>query len=277
MKIAVASGKGGTGKTLVSTNLFNVIENSTYIDCDVEEPNGHLFLNAKPEKEITVSTLIPAVDTSKCNSCGICAKVCNFNAILCAKNKVIVFPELCHGCGSCTYFCPLNAISEIPREIGKIEISSFKHKKVYTGRLNVGEAMAPPLIKQLKEKNNSFSRIIIDCPPGTSCPVIESIKGSDFVILVTEPTPFGLNDLRLAVEVVKKTKIPFGIIINKSGLGGTIIHDYCKVDAIPILLEIPHDKWIAEAYSKGKLITEEPFYKTMFTQLHEKILQEHQK
>ncbi len=275
MKIAIASGKGGTGKTLVSTNLFNVITDSIYIDCDVEEPNGHLFLNSTIEKETIVSSLIPSVNPNKCNSCGICAQVCNFNAILCAKSKVLVFPELCHGCGSCIYFCPQNAISEIPKEIGKIETSSFNNRKFYTGRLNIGEAMAPPLIKKLKEKTKKYKKLIIDCPPGTSCPVIESIKGVDFVILVTEPTPFGLNDLRLAVEVVKKMKIPFGVVINKSGLGGTIIHDYCKNETIPILLEIAHDKWIAETYSNGKLITEDTYYKNIFTKLYNNILLEH--
>lgn len=271
MKIAVASGKGGTGKTLISTNLFNVIPQAIYIDCDVEEPNGHLFLNSLIDKESLVSSLIPLVDETKCNNCGICAKVCNFKAILCAQKKVLVFPELCHGCGSCSYFCPQKAITEIPREIGKIETRSFQNKLTFTGRLNIGEAMAPPLIKQLKKTIKQNSEIIIDCPPGTSCPVIEAIKDVDFVILITEPTPFGLNDLRLAVKVVQKMQIPLGVVVNKSGLGGNIIQTYCQNENISILLEIPHDKWIAETYSKGKLITEKLNYKKIFTNLYSTI------
>jgi len=283
MKIAVASGKGGTGKTLISTNLFNVIEAAVYADCDVEEPNGHIFLKSNIKNSEAVNILIPEINNEKCTSCGRCAEVCQFNALIVAKarppklperrrDKVIVFPELCHGCGSCTYFCPENAITEKPREIGKVELSSFNNKTVLTGRLNVGEPMAPPVIKELKKHiPKQSSVVIIDSPPGTSCPVIEAIQDSDFVILVTEPTPFGLNDLKLAVEVVRKLDLPMGIVVNKSGLGSNLIRDYCQEEDIKLLLEIPHNNEIAVLYSKGELISEKEIYREVFKQLYQDI------
>jgi MinD superfamily P-loop ATPase len=268
MKIAVASGKGGTGKTLISTNLFNVITDSVYLDCDVEEPNGHIFLRSKIEKSDPVHILVPKIDTAKCTNCGRCAEVCQFNALIVTKEKVLLFHELCHGCGSCSYFCPEQAISEKPREIGKIEQSSFNKKTVFTGRLNIGEPMAPPVIRKLKENiNNNEQVFIIDAPPGTSCPVIESLKNTDYIILVTEPTPFGLNDLKLAVAVVRKLKIPMGIVVNKSGLGGNLIKDYCQTENIKLLLEIPHANEIAVQYSKGELISNKEEYKNIFEKL----------
>jgi MinD superfamily P-loop ATPase len=272
MKIAVASGKGGTGKTLISTNLFNVVDDVIYLDCDVEEPNGHIFLKSKQESSESVYIAVPKIDDEKCTYCGRCGEVCKFNAIIVAKQKVLVFPELCHGCGSCSYFCPQQAITENPREIGKIETADFNNKKVYTGRLNIGEPMAPPVIKKLKHKADNFDgTIIYDSPPGTSCPVIETLKGVDFVVLVTEPTPFGLNDLKLAVEVVRKLNIPMGIVVNKSGLGGTIISDYCKAENIKLLLEIPHADEIAKKYSRGELITQDEKYKIIFEKLYQDI------
>ncbi|MDD4527593.1 MAG: ATP-binding protein [Candidatus Margulisbacteria bacterium] len=271
MKIAIASGKGGTGKTLISTNLFNVTPNSTYIDCDVEEPNGHLFLKGTHVKEQSFHIMIPEVNQNICNNCGKCAEVCQFNAIISAKQKVLVFPELCHGCGSCTFFCPTKAITETPKIIGKIQETLINNKPMITGTLNIGEPMAPPIIKQLKALPISTEHIIIDSPPGTSCPVIAAITGADMVLLVTEPTPFGLHDLDLAVQVVQKLNIPMGIIVNKSGLGGNIIENYSKKKNIEILLEIPHSKTIAKLYSEGKLITTLPKYKKIFENLSEKI------
>ncbi len=275
MKIAIASGKGGTGKTLVSTNLFQIIATAAvYVDCDVEEPNGHLFLKSKNNQETLVTIPVPVINETLCTHCGHCAEVCTFNALIVSKTKVLVFPELCHGCGSCAYFCPKQAISEQPRTIGKIEEGQYANKKVFTGRLNVGEPMAPPVIKQLKEKIQGDLPVIIDCPPGTSCPVIASITGVDYVVLVTEPTPFGLNDLKLAVAVVRKLKLPLGIVVNKSGLGGTIIKDYCAAENIKILLEIDHANEIAEQYSKGELITKITKYQDIFKKLYATILGE---
>ncbi len=274
MKIAIASGKGGTGKTLIATNLFNVIPNAVYFDCDVEEPNGKLFLKGSTVKETHCNIMIPTVDLNKCTNCGKCSDVCQFNAIITAKNKVLVFPELCHGCGSCTYFCPTKAITETPKTIGKIIKSSFNNKPVFTGLLNIGEPMAPPIIKDLKKVSHNKKHTILDSPPGTSCPVIASIQNADIVILVTEPTPFGLHDLDLAVQVVRKLKIPLGVVINKSGLGGNIIHNYCKNKNIKILLEISHSKKIASLYSKGELITTLPKYKVLFLKLFKDILKE---
>ena len=272
MKIAVASGKGGTGKTLIATNLFNVIKDAVYLDCDVEEPNGHIFLRSKIENSEPVNILIPEINDEKCTYCGRCAEVCQFNALIVAKDKVLVFPELCHGCGSCSYFCPQKAITEKPREIGKIEQSFFNNKKVLTGRLNIGEPMAPPIIKKLKESApEQTSVIILDAPPGTSCPVIETIKGVDLVVLVTEPTPFGLNDLKLAVEVVRKIGLPMGIVVNKSGLGGSLIKDYCQSENLKLLLEISHDNKIAVQYSKGELISEKGSYEKVFNKLYSDI------
>lgn len=272
MKIAVASGKGGTGKTLIATNLFNVTDNTVFLDCDVEEPNGHLFLQAEHQKNIPVNLLVPQIDEAKCVHCGKCSEVCKFNALIAAKNKVLFFPELCHGCGSCAYFCPHQAITEVPRNIGQIEVANFKNKQALTGRLNVGEPMAPPVIKQLKEQVKNFTQdIIIDAPPGTSCPVIEAVTGVDYVVLVTEATPFGLNDLKLAVELVRKLNIPLGIIVNKSGLGGTIISDYCREENLTLLLELPHDNEIAQKYSRGQLITDDEKYKNIFKKLYEDI------
>ncbi len=270
MKIAVASGKGGTGKTLVSTNLFSVLKDSAFLDCDVEEPNGHIFLKPNETKIIPVDVKTPVVDEAKCSHCGKCAQVCNFNAILSAKQKVLVFPELCHSCGSCSYFCPENAISEQSREIGNIKVDTNKH--IYTGRLNIGEPMAPPVIKLLKNCiTKNYKDIVLDAPPGTSCPVVETIAGVDYVVLVTEATPFGLNDLKLAVEVVKKTNIPVGVVVNKTFEEETLIAKYCESENIPVLLNIPHDNWIASEYSKGNLITSNEEYKNMFIKLREDI------
>lgn len=276
MIIAIASGKGGTGKTLVSTNLFNTIAGQAiYADCDVEEPNGHLFLKPLITKTLPISIPVPVIDEEKCTHCGRCAEICQFNALIVAKEKVLVFPELCHGCGSCAFFCPVQAIQEKPRAIGQLEEGTYQDKIVLTGRLNIGEPMAPPVIRKLKERFHDKNIVtIIDSPPGTSCPVISSITGADYVVLVTEPTPFGLNDLKLAVEVVRKLHLPFGIVVNKSGLGGKLITDYCAKENIKLLLEIPHADKIAELYSKGELITQQAEYHDIFKNLYLDILKE---
>ncbi len=277
MIVAIASGKGGTGKTTVATNLAKIDEdrNVTLLDCDVEEPNSHLFLKPKIEKEWPVHMFVPKVDLASCTFCGKCSELCQFGAIVTIKNNVLVFPELCHGCEGCKRICPANAISEGTKEIGTIaEGTSGKIRFLY-GRLRIGEAMSPPLIREVKQKGLSDPRAeitIIDSPPGTSCPVIEAVKGSDFVLLVTEPTPFGLHDLKLAVEMVRVLQIPFGIVVNRSTIGNRDVWHYCQEETIPILLEIPDDRKIAVAYSRGDLIADAlPQYREHFETLYEKL------
>jgi MinD superfamily P-loop ATPase len=252
--ISVASGKGGTGKTLVATSLALSLREKgevQLLDCDVEEPNAHIFLKSYLEQKESVFIPIPQVDETKCTYCGKCAEVCAYNAIAVMKNKVLIFPELCHGCGACAYLCPEQAISEMGKEIGVVEIGNSEGIEFVQGRLNVGEAMAPPVIRRVKQHINPEKTVIIDVSPGTSCPVVEAIKGSDFCLLVTEPTPFGLNDFILAVEVVKKLNIPCGVVLNRAGLGDSKVEEYCLQESIPILLKIPLDTEIAKLYSKG--------------------------
>lgn len=293
MIISVASGKGGTGKTTIAVNLALALaedkeKNVQFLDCDVEEPNAHLFLKPVIKKSESVRIPVPIIDNEKCNYCGKCADVCVFNAIAVTKNKVMLFPGLCHGCGACTLFCPENAISEEGREVGILEEGKAGSIIFINGWLNIGEPMAPPIIRKIKKriiednikgKHNEVSNdhiTIIDAPPGTSCPVIESIKDSDYVILVTEPTPFGLHDLVLAVEVLQKLKIPHGVVLNKCDVGDHKVEEYCKEKNIPLLLFIPMDKEIAVAYSKGTPIVQiNSSYKQKFSQLFQKIIQNH--
>lgn len=255
MIIAVASGKGGTGKTTIATNLALSIPQAQYIDCDVEEPNGNLFLKADILEQQNVGVPLPQIDNSICTYCGTCAKDCEFNALAVLKDRVMVFPELCHGCGVCSYVCPEKAISEGEKIIGVVE-KGIVHRDgddlaFCQGVLNVGEPMSPPLIKKAKTYAEPTRAVIIDAPPGTSCPVIQTINGADFCLLVTEPTPFGLNDLELAVGVVRQMKIPFGVIINRSDSGDQSVVDYCQRENIPLLMEIPYSRDLAFAYSKG--------------------------
>jgi len=272
MIISVASGKGGTGKTTVATNLALSLDNIQFLDCDVEEPNAHLFLKPKILKSHPVTIPVPKINESKCNYCGRCSEVCAYNAIAVIKNKVLIFPELCHGCGGCSILCPQDAISEEGKEIGLVEIGDAGNIQFIHGRLNIGEAMSPPLIRAVKEYINPTRTVIIDVPPGTSCPVIESVKKSNFCILVTEPTPFGLNDLILAIEVLRKLSIQFGVVINRSGIGFKDVEDYCQKENIPILMHIPFERGIAMAYSKGVPFTEElPEYREKFKDLFKKI------
>ena len=279
MIISVASGKGGTGKTTIATNLaFSINSGVQFLDCDVEEPNAHIFLKPSIKATKKVFIPIPEVDEGKCTYCGKCREVCAYNAIAVIpasggkKGSVLVFSNLCHGCGSCGYFCPQGAIKEVNKEIGVIEVGKVNSMQFIHGRLNIGEAMAPPLIRQIKSYINPTRIVIIDVPPGTSCPVVESIKGSNFCILVTEPTPFGLNDLVLAVEVLRKLKVPFGVVINRSDLGSNKTDEYCKEQNIPTLMRIPFKKEIAVAYSKGNSIVEVfPEYKKDFQKMFNEI------
>ena len=253
MIVAVASGKGGTGKTLVATSLALSISDkpAQLIDCDVEEPNAHIFLKPRIEKTEPVCTPVPVIDEAKCTHCGKCAEVCQFNALAVLPETVVVFANLCHGCGGCVIACPEKAISEGAREVGTIERGQAGNTGFAHGKLNVGEAMAPPVIRAVKKLIANNSDTIIDVPPGTSCPVIESVRNSDFVLLVTEPTPFGLSDLELAVEMLKSLNLPHAVIINRAGLGDDSVEEYCRAQGIPVILKIHFDRKIAEGYSRG--------------------------
>jgi MinD superfamily P-loop ATPase len=271
MIISVASGKGGTGKTLVATSLARSLKDNNEImllDCDVEEPNDHVFLKPVISGSEPVQIMVPSVDEDKCTHCGKCAQVCAYKAIAVLAKYVMTFPQLCHGCGACSYLCPEKAISEEPHETGIIEWGHSDGISFIHGILTVGEAMAPPVIRKAKEYINHEGTVIIDVPPGTSCPVVEAIKGSDFCILVTEPTPFGLNDLTLAVETIKELGIPCGVVLNRAGVGNGKVEDYCQKENIPILLTIPLDTEIARLYSRGiALVDGMPQWKNSFLKL----------
>ena len=257
MQIAIASGKGGTGKTTVATNMAYVASRNgrsvAYVDCDVEEPNGHIFLKPQFDSTTHVGTLIPKVDESKCTNCGECGEICQYSAIVSAGHAVLVFAELCHGCGGCSLVCSSDAITEILHETGKVQVGSAGPIAFVHGLLNVGQAMSPPVIKAVKAAAPSADVMIVDAPPGTSCPVIESVRDADFVLLVTEPTPFGLNDLKLAVEMVRALKLSFGVLINRADSGDFQTRQFCETSRIPILAEIPDVRAVAEAYSRGVL------------------------
>lgn len=273
MIISIASGKGGTGKTTVATNLaFSLGTNVQIMDCDVEEPNSHLFLHPEIKEKSAVIAPVPLIDETKCTYCKKCMDICRFGAIAVVGKKVITFPELCHSCGGCMAVCPEDAISESDRELGEIESGGIGNIAFINGRLNVGQVMAPPIIKKIRTLADPHAVTIIDAPPGTSCPVIAAMKGADFVLLVTEPTPFGLHDLTLAVETIQILNIPHGIVINRAGMGNDGVKDYANAKGIPIVMEIPFDKKIAQAYSRGDLIVEKmPEYKDKFLDLFDRI------
>ena len=275
MIISVASGKGGTGKTLVATSLALSIKDNEKVqllDCDVEEPNSHVFLKPEITGSQAVSILVPRVDEDKCTYCGRCAEVCAYNAIAVLGDHVLTFPQLCHGCGACSYLCPEKAISEESRETGTIEWGHSNGVGFVHGKLTVGEAMSPPVIRKVKEYADNDGEVIIDIPPGTSCPVVEAVKGSDFCLLVTEPTPFGLNDLALAVETVREIGIPCGVVLNRAGAGDNKVEEYCKKENIPVLLTIPLDTEIARLYSRGiPLIDGLPQWRSSFLELFDRI------
>jgi len=258
MKIAIASGKGGTGKTTVATNLAHVASQAgatvAYLDCDVEEPNGHIFLQPEIEVERPIEKLVPEVDPARCTHCGRCAEVCRYGAIASLPNQTMVFAELCHSCGGCMLACPADAIRERPRPIGQLRIGRSGAIRFLDGTLNVGEAMSPPAIRAVKSAAQPADLTILDAPPGTSCPVIETIRGCDRVVLVTEPTPFGLYDLTLAVEMVRAMKVSFAVVINRADAGDGRVREYCTRNRIPVLAEIPDDRAVAEAYSRGQII-----------------------
>jgi MinD superfamily P-loop ATPase len=257
MRIAVASGKGGTGKTTVSVNLARTIGSGVQLlDCDVEEPNAHLFLGGVETGRDIVAIPIPEVDESLCNGCGECGRFCRYHAIVSFGSAPLVFHEMCHGCGGCTLVCPQGAIREAGRPIGVVETVVSGGITLIQGKLDIGVAMAPPLIRAVKARVDNSGTAILDAPPGTSCPVIATLRGSDFVVLVTEPTPFGLHDLRLAVDMVRALAIPFGVVVNRMGIGDDRVHRFCREEEIPVLLELPDDRRIAEAYSRGELVVD---------------------
>jgi MinD superfamily P-loop ATPase len=272
MIITVASGKGGTGKTLVASSLALSLQDSekvTLLDCDVEEPDDHILLQPEITSSEPVNVMVPVVDEAKCTYCGKCAEVCAFHAIVVLANHVLTFPQLCHGCGACTYLCPEKAIAEEPRETGVVEEGQAGKLGFAQGVLTIGEAMAPPVIRKAKQHAPDKGIVIRDAPPGTSCPVVEAVKGSDFVLLVTEPTPFGLNDLALAVGMIKQLGIPYGVVLNRAGSGDEI---YCREESIPVLLTIPLDREIARHYSRGiPLVEGMPEWRDRFRELHGRI------
>lgn len=273
MIISVASGKGGTGKTTVATNLaLSVGPDVQILDCDVEEPNAHLFIHPDFEKNETITTPVPQVDEDKCTLCGKCAEICEFKAIVVIGETVLPFPELCHSCGGCMEVCPEKAITETGRNLGVIEAGHKNGLEFIHGRLRVGEAMSPPLIRKVRSYARPGTLTIIDAPPGTSCPVIAAMKGADFVLLVTEPTPFGLYDLKLAVGAVKILGIPCGLVINRSDMGDDKVMAYAKKENLPVLMEIPFDRRIAEVYSIGEVVVEAmPEWKEKFSELYDRI------
>jgi MinD superfamily P-loop ATPase len=273
MIISVASGKGGTGKTTIAVNLAVSLERDVLLlDCDVEAPNTHLFLTPVISGNHAVCTPVPRIDTDKCSFCKKCMEICRFNAIAVLKRQVLVFDNLCHSCGGCVEICPEKAVKEIPKVLGEIQTGQAGRVRVSQGRLKIGEVMVPPVIKQLRAKEVLEDIIIIDAPPGTSCPVIAAVNRSDFILLVTEPTPFGLHDLKLAVDTARLLNVPCGIVVNRAGLGNSEVHDYARKEKIPVLMEIPFDRQIAESYSNGVMIVDTmPKLKDEFINLFEKI------
>jgi MinD superfamily P-loop ATPase len=273
MIISIASGKGGTGKTTVATNLAKAIgSNIQLLDCDVEEPNAHLFLNPVFSETDTIFTPVPEIDKEKCSLCGKCGEICRYKAIVVVNDIILTFPELCHSCGGCMEVCPEKAITEKGRALGIVQKGRSNGIDFIHGKLRVGEAMSPPLIRKVRDCSDPDKLTIIDAPPGTSCPVIASMKDADFILLVTEPTPFGLHDLELAVGAVKMLDIPCGLVINRSDMGDDRVVAYAQREKLPILMEIPFDRGIAEAYSRGEMMIDAiPAWKEKFLKLFDDI------
>ncbi len=275
MLIAIASGKGGTGKTFIATNLARVFNGSVQVlDCDVDAPNDHLFLNGEMISQETVSVPIPEIVVDLCDGCGECARFCAFHAlaVIAKQKKVLVFPEMCHGCGGCVRVCSRQAIREVSRPVGTITTTRSHHITLVQGRSNVGVAMVPPIIRAVRRKVDLGVPAIIDAPPGTSCPMVCSVYGAGFMVLVTEPTPFGMHDLQLAVKVARLLEVPCGIVINRADIGDGRVHSYASEQNIPVLAEIPFDRSVAATCAQGRLIVEEsPSFRALFERLWETI------
>lgn len=276
MIISIASGKGGTGKTAVAVNLARIVSRGSdtwLLDCDVEAPNAHLFLRPEMQKRGNVSLSIPVIDDAKCNGCGTCDEVCAFNAVVVLGDKAVVFPELCHGCGGCARFCPQKAIEETSLQIGFVETGEAGAVRFCKGEINIGVAVVPPVVTAVKQKAmvaDQDSSVIVDSPPGTGCPAVAAVAGSDFCVLVTEPTPFGLNDLKLAVEMVRHLGISCGVVINRFGLAGETseVDAYCDSEQIPVLARIPFSRPYAKSYAEGQLWVDEfPELESVFEEL----------
>lgn len=264
--IAVASGKGGTGKTTIALNLAAAIGSPvTLLDCDVEEPNVHLFLGPSWEANEEFHVLNPSFDEERCSGCGECKRHCRFNAIAIFGGKPMLFPELCHSCGACVRACPSHAITEEQRAIGRIREGTSHGIRLIDGELNIGEAKSPPLIEGVRRRGDNETLAIIDAPPGTSCPVLAAVKDVDYLVLVTEPTPFGLNDLILAMEMAKALQRRYGVIINRSDIGNDQTLTYCQNQGIAILAQLPFDRDVARIYSQGKIPCHTlPHYRRIF-------------
>jgi MinD superfamily P-loop ATPase len=286
MIIAVASGKGGTGKTTIAVSLAlslakngsnTEVDRPILLDCDVEEPNAALFLKPDIEARKDVALLIPEVDRTACTYCGICADVCRYHAITVVGEKVLVYPDLCHGCGSCMLNCPEACIEETVEVLGVVERGGSKGLTFGQGILQVGKAMSPPIIHELKRwalpPQVDGQLVVLDAPPGASCPVVETMRESDFALLVTEPTPFGLHDLRLAVQLSRdELHLPLGVVINRDGIGDEGVEDFCTNEELPILMRIPYQRQIAEAGAEGiPLVQAIPEYRSEFQGLYASI------
>lgn len=279
MKIAVLSGKGGVGKTLVSVNLAAIEGVSTYIDCDVEEPNGHLFFKPKDVLEEEISVKIPKVDNELCNGCRKCVEFCNFNALAYIKDKLIIFEEICHSCGGCVLLCPDKALTEKNRVIGKVEKGRSEQVTVYTGILNIGEASGIPIIDNLLDKNKFLSDqlVVIDCPPGSACSVMESIQDADYCILVAEPTLFGVHNLNMVYELVQLFNKPFGVVLNKCLEGENPAEEFCKEKGITILARIPFDNELGTLTSNAEIaVRKSNRFRDMFFSLLDTVKKEAQ-
>ncbi len=271
MRVAIASGKGGTGKTLVATNLASVAKGSLLVDLDVEEPNCHLFYKATSSTSTDLCRPVPRVDKGKCTLCGNCSKVCEFHAVAVLPDEVMIFDELCHSCGACSLFCPERAISESPHSVGEVLHVASEEQELLYGRLRIGEAAPVPLIRGVNAKIPESRLAIIDCPPGTACSMVESVRGSDIVVLVTEPTPFGLHDLDLALRVIRKMRLRHAVMINKQGLEGPDVNAFCRKNGVSVIGELPYSRAIAEAYSNGRLLTAQEQYRATFRSLLDSI------
>jgi len=276
MILAVASGKGGTGKTSISVNLAKVLGFPVQLlDCDVEEPNAHLFLRGKLIGEEEINIAVPQINSAACNACDECVKFCQFNALASFCGTPLVFPELCHGCGGCTLVCPRDAIRETDFRIGVVRTFVDNNITLKSGCLDIGVSLASALVHSVKDRLEKDINAILDAPPGTACPAVATLRGVDYVLLVTEPTPFGLHDLKLAVDTVRELRLPFGVVINRVGIGDDRVHRFCAEEYIPVLLEIPDDRRIAEAYSRGELIVDAlPEYRAHFERLWQAIMRE---
>lgn len=276
MKIVIASGKGGTGKTTVATSLALALSRHgiavQFIDCDVEEPNASIFLKPDIKEKKPVLVMTPQIDNDLCTHCGACANFCAFNALVVLKDKVLKFPEMCHGCTGCVLVCSVQAITSEKREIGDIEIGDAGGIQFLHGHMNVGEAQATPVISALRKASNPTRTVILDAPPGNACPFVETVKAADICVLVTEPTPFGLYDLSLAVETCKTLNVPCVVVINRCDIGDDRVENYCKDNEIEIFMRIPHKEKIAKAYSIGTpLIEALPQLQADFFELYKKL------